>query len=527
MSRRSQVIIVGGGPVGVGLAIDLGLRGISVTLIERRTTLSNIPKGQNLTQRTIEHFHFWGVADAIRAARIMPPGSAIGEITAYGDLMSEYWASPKGRETAKDYFFQPNDRLPQYRTEAVLRRRMGELPEIESLFGWRATQVEEGVDGVRVSIENEESGETETLEGDYVVGCDGGHSMVRETIGVGRTGTDYDQLMVLAVFRSRALHEGLKRFPVRSHYRVMDPALKGFWLFLGRIDVGESWFFHAPVPAGTTRENVDFKGLIERTAGFEFEAEFDHVGFWDLRIAFAETYRKGRIFIAGDAAHSHPPYGGFGLNTGLEDAANLGWKLAAKLQRWGGEALLDSYSAERQPVFRDTAEGFIESQMNEEREFLARYSPEKDRAEFEAAWNARDNIVPWAAGYEPRYGASPVVFGADGDETRARGEHMYRARAGHHLAPAPLSDGRDVFDALPRDFTLLAFDAADTDVAALEAAAAALAIPFSTVRDSLDGGRKRYEARLVLVRPDQYVAWSGDALDGDATVILKRAAGLD
>ena len=150
---------------------------------------------------------------------------------------------------------------------------------------------------------------------------------------------------MLAVFRSRELHDALERFPQRSTYRVMRPELNGYWQFFGRIDVGEGWFFHAPVPAAAIGDkNFDFLSVVYQSAGFKFACEMDHVGFWDLRVSVAERYQQGRIFIAGDAAHTHPPYGGFGLNNGLEDAVNLAWKLAARLQGWGGEALLESYS---------------------------------------------------------------------------------------------------------------------------------------------------------------------------------------
>src|SRR4030081_3599162 len=115
MSERYQVIIVGGGPVGMGLAVDLGLRGISCALVERHRTPQRIPKGQNLTQRTLEHFYFWGIVDALRAARVMPPGYPIGEVTAFGNLMSEYWHAPAGRELVRPYYFQANERMPQYR----------------------------------------------------------------------------------------------------------------------------------------------------------------------------------------------------------------------------------------------------------------------------------------------------------------------------------------------------------------------------------------------------------------------------
>src|SRR4029077_9713958 len=221
-------------------------------------------------------------------------------------------------------------------------------------------------DGVRVTIAEEGGSGREVLQADYVGGCDGARALVREQVGIERGGTDFDQIMVLVVFRSRELHEGLKRFPERSTYRVMHPDLNGYWQFFGRIDVGEGFFFHAPVPANTTRENFDFHGLIQKVAGFNFACEFDHVGFWDLRVAVAERYRVGRVFIAGDAAHSHPPYGGFGLNNGLEDVTNLGWKLAAALQGWGSEMLLRSYGEERRPIFKETGEDFIASRIKRE-----------------------------------------------------------------------------------------------------------------------------------------------------------------
>ena len=120
MQKRYQVIIVGGGPVGVALAVDLGLRGVSCVLIERHLTPQRIPKGQNLTHRSLEHFYFWGVVDELRAARVLPSGYPIGGITAYENLSSEHWFVPVGRESVGDYYFQANDRLPQYLTEEVL-----------------------------------------------------------------------------------------------------------------------------------------------------------------------------------------------------------------------------------------------------------------------------------------------------------------------------------------------------------------------------------------------------------------------
>jgi 4-hydroxyisophthalate hydroxylase len=522
--KRHQIVIVGGGPVGVALAVELGLRGLDCALVERRRAPQRIPKGQNLSQRTLEHFHRWGIADALHAARIMPRGYPISGITAYGDLMSPYWYAPPQREVVRDYYFADTERLPQYETEKVLRAKLATLANVESRFGWTAEAITQDADGASVAI-TADGGRRETLTADYVVGCDGAHSIIRDGIGIRRRGSDFDQLMVLAVFRSRALHEGLKRFPERATYNALHPDLKGYWQFFGRIDVGEGWFFHAPVPADTTTANYDFKALIEKAAGFAFACAFDHVGFWDLRVAVAERYRVGRVFIAGDAAHSHPPYGSFGLNNGLEDVANLGWKLAARLQGWGGEALLDSYGAERHPIFEETGEDFIAARIRADHEFLQRYDPARDRAEFERAWHDRAARAGAAVqGYEPNYEGSPVVLGPAGGVSSAHGAHMFRARAGHHLAPQKLSSGRNVFEELGTGFTLLAFDAEDGAGAAFARAAGALGIPLTIVADGAGAAREAYGAPFVLVRPDQYVVWVGDA-SGDARRILATAAG--
>jgi 2-polyprenyl-6-methoxyphenol hydroxylase-like FAD-dependent oxidoreductase len=507
----AEVLIVGGGPVGIGLAIELGQRGIRCLVIERYLQPQPIPKGQNLTQRTMEHIHFWGAEQRLRAARTIPKEYGIGGLTAYGTLLGPHVHDWLQRGLVNAYYHTANERLPQYATEAVLRERAAELPSVQTLYGWDAASITQDGAGVTATIAARTSGSERVVRAAYVVGCDGARSRVREQAGLTQTLTAHDRMMVLLVFRSTGLHELLERYPGKSYYNVLQPELQGYWKFFGRVDLGNTWFFHAPVPPGTTADNFDFRAYLHEAVGAEFEVEFEHIGFWDLRFAIADAYRAGRMFIAGDAAHSHPPYGGYGVNSGLEDARNLGWKLAAVLQGWGDERLLDSYDAERRPVFQSTIDDFIAKSIENDREFLASFSPQGDPVAFEKALQARaQGAVGEVHAFEPNYEGSPIVWlaGSERGVSSAKGSHRFEARAGHHLAPATLGSGGNVFDALGAGFALLAFGARPDAVQAFRDAATELNMPLTVVQAPAEGEAARYGASLVLVRPDHFVAWS-------------------
>src|SRR3954470_21542372 len=213
--KRRQVVIAGGGPVGMAMAIELAQRGITSAVVERRIQQHRVPKGQGLQQRTMEHFYSWGLLEKIRAARVLPLGFSLSGVTAYMNLSTEYWYSPTFREVVNQYYFQSSERVPQYLTERVLRDRMAEFPGIESWVGWTVDSIVQDQDCVRVGMVGQD-GKRELIEGDYAVGCDGSHSIVREQVGITRGGEDFDQLMVLAVIRAPELDAGLKRFPPRA-----------------------------------------------------------------------------------------------------------------------------------------------------------------------------------------------------------------------------------------------------------------------------------------------------------------------
>ena len=525
--RDAQVLIVGGGPVGMGLAIELGLRGVHTVVIERHFEPQRVPKGQNLTQRTMEHFFFWGAERELRALRTIPKEYGIGGLTAYGHLLGDYRYDWLQRDLVAQYYYSANERLPQYLTEAVLRQRASQIPNVQMRLGWTAAEVRQQETGVAVTILHRDGGRHEELRGEYLVGCDGSHSIVREAGGITQTLDSHRRRMVLLVFRAPQLHDLLvARYQGKSYFIVLHPDYQGYWQFLGRVDLEGRWFFHAPVPDDTTRDNFDFAAYVSRAVGAGFAVDVEYLGFWDLRIAIADIYRAGRIFIAGDAAHTHPPYGGYGINTGLEDAANLGWKLAAELQGWAGGRLLDSYNHERQPVFASTSRDFIDYSIRRDREFLAAFSPDRDRAAFEAAWQLRgDEARAEIDQFEPNYEGSGIVWGPPNGKCSAVGHHQLRARPGHHLAPVRLSSGRNVYEELGRHFTLLAFDDAASGVRAFADAARALGVPLKTIEDDRRSERADYEAGLILVRPDQFVAWASTNAPPDPAVILQRAIG--
>lgn len=512
-SLNTDVVIVGGGPVGLGLAIELGQRGIHCILTERYAQPQLIPKGQNLTQRTMEHFHFWGAEPQLRAARTIPPEYGIGGLTAHGSLLSNFHYDWLQRELVKPFYFKDNERLPQYETEKVLRQRAAMLPTVKTMYGWDAETISQDQTGVTIQLSERQTQQQQLLKAKYVVGCDGSRSKTREQAGITQTLSDHDRCMVLLVFKSQELHTLLARFPGKSFYNVLHPDLKGYWKFFGRVDLGNTWFFHAPVPIGTTAENFDFKKYLHTSVGAEFGIEFQHIGFWDLRFALADTYRNKRVFIAGDAAHSHPPYGGYGVNSGFEDARNLGWKLAAVLQGWGEADLLDSYEAERRPVFASTIHDFIAKSIETDREFLEKFDPNRDLVAFEHAWQERSRgAIGEVHAFEPNYEGSPIIWSdqATAGVCSAKGSHHFKARVGHHLAPATLASGQNVFEKLGAGFTLLAFGPNTQAPQVLTDAAKVAGVPLTVIHESQTSTETaRYEAQCILVRPDQFIAWVG------------------
>jgi 4-hydroxyisophthalate hydroxylase len=534
LANQYDVVVIGAGPVGTGLAIDLAQRGRNVCLVEKYEQPQRIPKGQNLTQRTGEHLRRWSVSSEIRAATLIPPEFGNRGITAYGSWLSGWHYDWFKRASVREYYFADNERLPQYETERVLRERAAKLDCLDLITGWSYVSHVDGDEssGVQVELQpTDGNGEAQSLSGSWLVGCDGARSPVRECAGITQSIDAHERRMALVTFRSTQLDALLEdRFPGRTIFNAIHPDLNGYWQFLGRTSLDSQFFFHAPVAENSTFEGFDFAGLLQRAAGVEVSAELEHVGFWDLRFAQADSYRSGRVFVAGDAAHSHPPYGGYGVNLGFEDVRNLAWKLDAWLEGWGSEALLDSYNTERHPVFASTRDHFIARMIHDDADFTARFDPSEDKAAFEAEWQRRaEDGQAEVALYVPNYAGSPIVVGEASANSGAVAEHGHSAMAGFHLTPQPVGTGAELFTELGQGFTLIALDASDEALLGFVATADALGVPLKLIRGGVNDDNARWGATLILVRPDEYIAWTGDSdaanSPPNSAEVLHRAIG--
>jgi hypothetical protein len=306
--------------------------------------------------------------------------------------------------------------------------------------------------------------------------------------------------------------------------------------YLGPMDEHGLWFLIAPrLPGGTDLGRVDAKALVRRACGIEFDLEIVHADPWTAHRLIAERYGIRRVFLAGDACHLHPPSGGHGMNMGIGDAVDLGWKLAATLQGWGGPGLLDTYGLERKPVHRRVIDAAVESYalVGSElvREDIEQRGATGVRVRKEVGELILKHKLPefrslgLVLGY--RYRESPIIV-SDGTDPTPEQVTEYRPSA-HPGCLAPhlwLEDGSSLYDHFGAGFTLLLGGKSPMDHAAgLRQAAAAKGIPLKVFPVAEQAFAALYGADLALVRPDQHVAWRGNRLPGDAQELLDRVRG--
>ena len=547
--RDAQVIIAGGGPAGLMLANELGRRGIATLLLCDRPSTTAFPQANATQARSMEHYRRLGFADAVRAVGL--PADYPTDVAYFTRLARHElarFALPAAREaraliktlSGSWSAAELPHRGSQLYVERVLRAEAEKLPSVSLRFGWRVERFVEQADGIAVDAVRVEDSATQRFTASYLVGCDGARSAIRKQLGFhfrGEAGVARDYMggrMLSIWFRAPQLY-ALVPFPRAWQYWAVNRAQRGL---LVAIDGREEFVFMFQLPAGTDEAAI---GDAWACAALD-EAVGAHVALtmigrlpWTAGLALvAEKFQRGRVFLAGDAVHLFTPTGGLGYNTAIEDAVNLGWKLAAVLKGWGGASLLDSYERERQPVAERNT-GYARYYANSIGNFTAAPELEDPTAAGDAARreagiylnrHVREEFNIPGITFGARYDGSPLIAsdGSPPPPDRAN-DYVPSAVPGGRAPHAWLADGRSLYDTLGFEFSLLRLGPKPPDAGGLAATAAARRIPLVIVDRPEAELRDLYEAELALIRPDQIVAWRGDRVPEDVDKLLALVTG--
>lgn len=525
MSSETQncdpIVIVGCGPTGLALAIELGTRGVPCIILERDRRRGYAPRAKMTNVRTREILRRWGIAD--RLAQASPFGvdypSDIHFVTRMDGYRLAHFEHIASCRPARDARYSEHAQwIPQYKLEAVLLERAKQISCVELRFAAEFTGFEQDDDGIDVQLRDHSRGTFETVRASFLVGADGPRSRVREAMGARMEGVSGLSRNYNVIFRAPGLAEAHPHGP-GIMYWLINPDAPGI---IGPMDEGDLWFF-GPIGLAPDRvlTNDEMLDLIKRSTGLDLPYEILSSDIWIANRLLADRYRSGRAFLAGDACHLHPPFGGYGMNMGVADALDLGWKLAATVKGWGGMGLLDSYEAERRPVHHIVLKE-AENNHNVAPSHLLRCGIEEAGPEGATIRKEVADLILRTKKQEfytlgivlgLRYTASPIIV-QDETEDDWKPSLVYDPSAAPGcLAPhAWLADGRSLYDMFGPGFTLLTFEGADeSSIARARVEASALGMPLEIVSVSEDGLAALYACSMALIRPDQHVAWRGEA----------------
>ncbi|MEX2337840.1 MAG: FAD-dependent oxidoreductase, partial [Aquisalimonadaceae bacterium] len=542
------VMIVGGGPCGLMLANELGRRGITAVLVDEKPDTAFNPQANATQARTMEHFRRLGFADEIRAQGLPEDfPTDIAYFTRFAKYELGRFRLPSAREARSKVSSLSGSwsaaelphRVSQKYVEATLRRQAEQLDGISINYGWKMIAFSDHGDHVSVQLERGSDGARQTIRSAYMLAADGARSTVRQQLGfsyVGETGVIRDFFggrMYAVYLRAPAFYRMVPHPPAWMNVTFNRQRRA----FMAAVDGKGEFAFHTQLKPHESADQIseaDALAMFQAAAGAAIPGEVLSRGTWTAGHALvADHFQKGRVFLGGDAVHLFTPAGGLGYNTAVEDAVNLGWKLAAVLNGQAAPALLESYELERRPLAvrnTDYAKAFAES--------LGLYAPvaeiEDDSAAGETArveagaylegHGRREFNIPGIT-FGGRYDGSPVIV-ADGTEPPADAADRYVPSAcpGGRPPHLWLPDGSSLFDHFGFDWTLLKLGGGAADGSPFVEAARRMKLDLRVHELASDEARDLYQADLVLIRPDQIVAWRGsDARE--AEVILRRLTG--
>lgn len=530
------MLIVGAGPVGLTLALALGRRGVRCTLIEKKAAPEFLPKMERCNARTMEIFRRMGLAEKVRAAGLAPDVPMdVYVALAMNEPPLLRLAYPSVTQAKADIAacrdgsmpLEPYQLISQYTLEPLLKAECERVPAIRVRYGCEFVSLSQDAAGVTARVADRDgSGQ---VRAQYVVGCDGGASAVRKQLGIHLRGEGDLLRLYQALYYSPDLYD---RLPIGQgpghgrHYHIADAQST----FLIMQDSTKHWTLHANVEAPE-----QMAAQFERAIGVPVPYEMLYVGAWKLNLLLAERYGAGRVFLAGDSAHLVIPTGGLGMNTGVGDATDLAWKLAATLRGWGGPNLLASYEIERRQV-GDRNIGASRYAFLGRRKWRSQYRP--DIRETSAAGQAtRDNLVRVAAAEQPksnemigaelgyRYVGSPIIWDEPGGPEHLFRDYVPTTWPGARVPHVWLRDGTPIQDRLGDGFTLLRLGATSADTGPLAAAMRTLGAPFDVLTVDDSAVREVYGSDLLLLRPDLHVAWRGNAAPADAMTLAALVTG--
>jgi 2-polyprenyl-6-methoxyphenol hydroxylase-like FAD-dependent oxidoreductase len=533
-TRHVPVLIVGGGPVGLALASDLGWRGIGCELVEQSDGVISTPKMNEVNIRTMEFCRRWGIAGNVRDCPFPKDHSLdIVFVTSLsGYELGRMRRPPRGVQEPDSPSPERQQICSQLWFDPILQTFARSLPKVALRYHTRLEAFEQSPAGVTAELHDLESGKRETITADYLVGCDGAGSTVRETLGIALYGKGTLSYPLHLYFRAPNLLARCGREP-GVYFLAMDR--NGLWANIRIVDpVNGLWRLMVLDSDGKrTPQTVDRDALLLRAVGRPIEVEWTGLSIWTRRSLLAERYSHNRVFLAGDAVHQLSPTGGLGMNTGIAEAADLGWKLAAVFQGWGGANLLASYDSERRPIgvrnvnmateFYLSHIGFADDMaLIEEDSEAGRQVRQRLGQSLNENIGRMFRITGLQLGY--RYESSPICVGDNTPPTPDDPEkYVPTSRAGGRAPHLWLRDRRSIFDLFDRGFTLMRFGEAATG--ALEQAAITRGLPLHVVDVEEPEAAALYARRLVLVRPDGHVAWRGDAIPEDAVTLIDRVRG--
>jgi 2-polyprenyl-6-methoxyphenol hydroxylase-like FAD-dependent oxidoreductase len=544
----AEVLIAGGGPCGLMLANELGRRGVRSLLVDPKPGTAFNPQANATQARTMEHFRRLGFAAEIREQGLPPDHPTdIAYFTRYSRHELARLSLPTAAQAVREIRSLKGSwsaaelphRVSQKFVEATLLRQARSLPFNDIRYRWKLLEFQEYGQGVRARIGPEDGGESVTVQARYLVGADGARSLVRNSLGIawgGATGVRRDFMggqMFAVYLRAPGFYDVLPH-PRAWMYVSVNHERRAF---MASVDGKSEFAFHAALHDGENGEawgEGDARRVFAQALGAEIPIEVLSVGTWIAGHSLvAQSFQRGRVFLAGDAAHLFTPAGGLGYNTAVEDAVNLGWKLASVLRGRAPSNLLDSYALERKPLaqrnteyarrFADSVGLFPARPLLEEDS--AAGSAERERAGAHLNAHARLEFNIPGVTFGGRYDHSPVIVG-DGTQAPPDEPSTYvpTATPGGRPPHAWLDDGRSLFDTFHFEWTLLALGAQPPDSQAFAAAARDSGLDLKVVAHAAPALRELYEAPLVLIRPDQMVAWRG-ADASAATQVLRQASG--